>query len=274
MFHSPQRVMNLFRSLLLGACVLGLALTGCDTGGADGGDGPPALLAPAAFEFANADFPQAQGRGTQAGANFSNAALRVGTVNLAVGLHLIIPHLVTRAALNAEPVVESETWVWSNTVRIHEEDATFALAGTPDGDGVEWAMQITTRSPIDGEVLDDFELYTAQTAFDGRSGDWQLYHEVEGARVRVLEAAFDADAESVRRLAFHVPNGVDEHGGDAVVYERAGTARGFDWTQVAEGNEHLVAWDAVSHAGSIQATNYNGGVRACWNFNLEDAPCP
>lgn len=265
--------MNVFRSLALGACAFGLILTGCDSADPGTNDGPPALIAADAFDFSEADFPQVQSRGMQAGDNFTNAAFRVGAVNLAVGLHLLIPHLSTQAALAAEPVIESGTWVWSNTVRINEDDVTFALAGTPDGDGVDWSMRISAADPVSGEVFDGFELYTAQTAFDGRSGAWQLYYKVEGERVQVLDADFDADGEAQRRLAFHVPTGFGENGGDAVIYERDGNDRSFDWMQVAEGFEHAIEWEAVSHTGSITATNYNGGERACWDADLEDVPC-
>lgn len=265
--------MNAFRLLLLGACVFGLSFTGCDSADPGANDGQPALISPDAFAFADADFPDVQGRGIEVGANFSNAALRVGVVNLAVGLNLLIPHLATQAALNADAEIESGTWVWSNMVRVDQEDVTFALSGTPDGNGVDWSMRITTASPISGEVFEDFEIYTAQTAFDGRSGSWQLYHEVEGERKRVLEASFDVDSEDERQLTFSVPAGFGERGGDAVVYSVDGDARAFDWTQVAENFEHYIEWDAVSFAGSIEATNYNGGERACWNAGFEDVPC-
>ena len=70
-----------------------------------------------------------------------------------------------------------------------------------------------------------------------------------------------------------MPDGVGERGGDAVEYGRDGVARSFDWTQVAEGFDHLIEWDDTTQAGSITATNYNGGVRACWNEVLEDVAC-
>lgn len=169
--------------------------------------------------------------------------------------------------------IESGTWVWANTVRIGAEDVIFRLGGTPDGDEVLWSMRITTTDPETDEVYDDFVLYTARGAFDGQTGSWELYYRVAGVRTRVLEADFVATSPTQKTLTFSVPEGVGDAGGDSVVYERSGDDRVFDWTQVGEGFTHLVEWDAVTEAGSITATNYNGGERACWDETLEDVPC-
>jgi hypothetical protein len=180
---------------------------------------------------------------------------------------------VTLAALDAEPFVEGGTWFWSNTIRVNQDDVTFELAGTPEGTSVDWSMRITTTDPETDEVYDDFELYTAETAFDGESGAWELFYRIDGERTRVLEADFDAEDERDKTLRFAVPVGVGDAGGDAVVYGASGDARSFDWAQASEGTAHLIAWDAETGAGSITATNYNGGERACWDEDLEDADC-
>jgi hypothetical protein len=61
--------------------------------------------------------------------------------------------------------------------------------------------------------------------------------------------------------------------GSTVHYSADGDDRHFDWHQEPEDYDHLVAWDAATEAGSITATNYNNGVEACWDENLEDVPC-
>lgn len=262
-------------------CLLSLTLAACDSADPDlNADAAPPVITPEAFDLSGALFPEARGRSAasaQVGENFVNAALRVGGVTTIVGAHLVIPKAVTAAALAVDPVVEDGTWIWANTIRISQSDVTFRLAGTPagppDATAVDWSMRITTSDPVDGEVYDDFELYTAETALDGTSGTWQLYYRLDGERTRVLDADFDAESEDAKSLIFSVPEGVGEAGGDSVAYEAASDARLFDWDQASEGNTHLIEWDAATGAGSITATNYNGSERACWNAEFDDVPC-
>jgi hypothetical protein len=61
--------------------------------------------------------------------------------------------------------------------------------------------------------------------------------------------------------------------GSSVLYGRNGNARLFDWHQEPEDFDHLVEWNAATHVGSITASNYNGGVRACWDENLQNTEC-
>lgn len=262
---------------LLAVCLFSLSLAACDSADPDpSAEIAPPVITPEAFDLSDALFPGAN-RGGEArlggGDNFANAAIRVGAVTTIVGLNLLIPKAVTAAALNADPFVEEGTWIWSNTIRINQQDATFRLAGTPEGTSVDWSMQITATDPETGEVYDDFELYTAETALDGASGAWQLYYRIDDVRTRVLDADFDAESEDDKTLRFAVPAGVGDAGGDAVVYATNGDGRSFDWDQASEGNTHLIVWDAETGAGSITATNYNGGERACWNEGFEDVAC-
>ena len=70
-----------------------------------------------------------------------------------------------------------------------------------------------------------------------------------------------------------VPASAERHAGDSVRYEAENAQRVFLWTQATEGQEHLVIWNAVTRAGSITATNYNDGQKACWNENLDHDDC-
>lgn len=263
---------------LLAVCLLSLSLAACDSGDPDSDLGAvaPTVITPEAFDLTDALFPDELTGSESArggGDHFANAALRVGGVTTIVGIHLIVPRLVTLAALNADPFVEDGTWFWSNTVRINQADVTFELAGTPEGTSVDWAMRITSTDPVGGEVYDDFVLYTAETAFDGSEGSWQLYYRIDGERTRVLNADFDADSQTAKTLTFSVPEGDLNAAGDAVVYGVDGDGRLFDWDQSSAGNVHLIEWDAETQVGSITATNYNGGERACWDEGLQDVPC-
>ena len=249
----------------LSACALAalLVLAGCDAAPAPPDDARPDVIAPAAFEL---DLDLAAAAAATAGANHTNASLRVGIVSAIIGLNLVLPSAATHAATRTEPVVEDGVWVWESTFPIDGDDVTFRLEGAPAGRTVDWRLDITNRE------LDAFTLYTARTDLDGETGDWQLFHEERGERVEVLRADFAVTAGDARELVFSVPDGRDS-GGSSVRYEADGDARAFDWREEPEGLDHLVEWDQATGAGSITADNYNGGVRACWDASLADAPC-
>ena len=258
------------RAAIPAALIAGLAVSGCDSAGSDGT--APAVPSAGAFEF-DASFPQAVQSGGME--NWANGAFRVGVVTLAVGVHLVIPSAATHAATQAEPVVVDGTWIWENTVPIDGTPVTFRLEGTPEGQEIDWRMLISSDQDIHGEQYDAFELYNATTALDGRTGRWQLYYRIDEVRTHVLTADFDVDSEDVREITFTVPetNPNPDARGSTVLYGHDGSARMFDWHQEPEDRDHLVEWSAATHAGSITATDYNGGVRACWDAGLQDAPC-
>ena len=97
--------------------------------------------------------------------------------------------------------------------------------------------------------------------------------ELAGASHAVLLAAEGDEHDVSERFGRGVPEGVGDAGGDSVLYGTDDDARRFDWDQASEGNTHLVEWDAETGAGSIMATNYNDGERACWNAEFDDVPC-
>jgi hypothetical protein len=262
--------MRILRSTLAAVLSVGLIpLAGCDSGANNGAE--PPVLAPGAFQY-DPTFPEAAGGG---GANWTNAALRVGVVTLAVGAHLFIPAAATSAATQDEPTVVDGTWIWENTVPINNVPVTFRLEGTPAGQEITWRMLISANQAIDGAIYDEFELYDATTTLDGRTGDWRLYYLIEDVRTHVLSADFDVDSEQVADVTYSIPDTNPNTGarGSTVLYARDGEARTFDWHQEPEDFDHLVQWSAATNAGSLTATNYNGGERACWDASLADVPC-
>ena len=248
-------------SALLALALLAPALSGCDTA-ASGDLDAPGVLAPAAFSF-DPGFPSAK---TSAGENFNNAAVRVGVVSAIIGANLILPAAATSAATRTQPVVVDGVWIWESTFRLNGDDVTFRLEGTPEGREVEWRLGITNAE------LDDFTLYTARTDFSGETGDWRLYYNLGGQPTEVLRADFEVVSADRKELTFSIPPGRDA-AGTSVRYIHDGQDRAFDWHEEPAGLDHYVEWDAVTHAGSIEADTFNGGVRACWDASLSDAPC-
>lgn len=245
----------------LSTLALAAVLFGCDSAGPEG---PPAVIAPAAFAVDLRAFPDANGR-VAAGENVKAAAGRVGVVSAIIGLHLALPERATEAATRVDPVEQDGVFVWDTTVDVFGNGVQIRLLGDPDGDRVGWTL--TTENLSDDAEDGPFTYYTAETALDGRDGTWRLFHpDVEGP---VLAASFEAD--DTPEVTFTVPDGRPQ-AGTVVRYESDGNVRTFDLTTAA-GARSLVRWDAETRAGSIEASDYNGGARACWNERLEDVDC-
>jgi hypothetical protein len=244
-------------------------IAGCDSNENDSfEDAPPPVLSVDAFSMDASVFGSSSK--TQAGPNFVAAALRVWPVSAILSANLIIPALATAGAVQVDPAWD-DAWIWSTTVTGEAGQVGLTLTATPGAQGVEWSMVVDVEgSEI---ILQDFELYRAQTALNGKSGTWQLYYEFEGERVNVLRADFEIVDEDTKSLVFTIVDGPFDNLGDTVSYRTDGTGREFEWIEQSQGREHLVVWDEVTHAGSITSTNYNGGSPSCWNENLDDVTC-
>jgi hypothetical protein len=273
-------------TVLIGLILLAITATGCDSTETHTTDGPPAVLSPDAFEL-NTELFSNQNPGsasaTKAGeyAHFTYAALRVWPVSLLIKTKLVMPSTLTATALQAEPVLQDGTWVWDSRVNSQDQDLTFRLEGTPDGDSVRWSMFVTAPDADRGRALDNFELYTARTAMDGSSGAWSLYRHLDGERTHVLDADFTVTSDTEKEITFSVPETVEVNVIGSVRYAIDGTQRTFEWTRVgrigtAEDTFSIVivaTWDAETKAGSIVAPNYNGGEPACWDESFLNVAC-
>ena len=245
------------------ALLLVAALAGCDASGPD--DGPPDVIAPAAFSVDLDAFPDeasADAAGASAvGANYATSAARVGIVSAILGANLALPERATRAATRVEPTVTDGAYLWDTNVDVFGRDVEVRLAGDPDGDRVAW--RLTTA--LEGD--DRFTYYTAETTASGQAGSWRLFNpDADGP---VLAASFDVD--ETPEITFTVPPGNDQAGA-RVRYEADGDALTFDFTDAA-GDRALVVWDRATGAGSITADDYNGGERACWDADRDDTDC-
>lgn len=242
---------------ILPLAVLAALLVGCD---AVDPSGPPAAISPAAFTLDTGAFPGGGAR-LAAGPHFLNAAVRVGVVNTVVGLHLALPAAATAAATAVDPVEEDGAFTWGTHVAVLGTDVEVRLLGAPEGREVEWTL--TTAAEGD----EPFTYYTATTSSDGREGTWRLFSpSVTGP---VATAAFRID--DTPEVTFAVPAGRPEAGA-SVRYETDGPRRTVDATG-ADGGRALIEWDAETHAGFIEADDYNGGDRACWDAALDNVAC-
>lgn len=277
-----------FAMPLLGMALLAVMLAACDSTGPNDttehpeDEDPPKVIPPGAFALdvdlfsdSNPDTENTRKAYTGEYAHFTNAAVRVWPVSSAIKASLIIPATVTQAATQANPVVDAGTWIWETAVDTTDRAMMLRLTGTPDDASVSWSMTVTNPEAAQGPPLDNFELYTAETALDGSSGAYALYLPFESTRRHVLDANFTAGADSTTEVTFRVPEAAGQYAGHSVRYAVNGSERSFEWTQVhPSGNKAtLVTWNADTKEGSIVAPSYNDGEQACWNANLKNVAC-
>lgn len=241
-----------------------LPISACDNAGED--DEPPALMPAAAFQMDTQVFNT-----KSAGPNFAAAALRVWPVSLAVTAHMILPAAVTLAAADADPVFEDDAWHWRTSAQSGVYSIDLELVATPASPGHDWSMLVSYDNGT--EVLEDFELYSGHTENNGTEGNWSLNYMLNGTQTNVLNATFNSDSETDRQLELSIPVTAPAHAGASVEYVVDGTARVFMLNTVNPVATHVVEWDAETHVGSVTAPNYNGGLKACWDANLDDVAC-
>jgi len=275
----PSIVMTPFasairRTLTLFALTAALVFAGCDSSGSNTEDAPQPIE-PAAFEVDTESYPTTQSAdaAAKAGTHVLAGVTTVSALTFAVEANLALPKLVTAAALQADPVIESGTWVWESTAQTDSSNATFRLEGTPDGEDVVWEMFVSATGPTGG--LQNFSLYTGRSSFDGTNGSWSLFYPIDGARSNVLDASFTVDSETTKSITFEVADGAERDAGDTIRYARDGDSRTVEYVQVEPVSETTVSWDAITKAGFIQSTDYNGNEKSCWSPEpeLDNVPC-
>lgn len=246
------------RSLSL--VLLALMVAACDSSAPQAE--PPVAISPAAFAVTDDAFPSVSAKSGAAYANVLNAGVRVGVVTSVTKAQLALPKLATAAATRQLPTVEGDVWTWQNTVDVLGTSVDVRLSGEAGAEDVRWRL-VSTRAG--GEP---FTYYTAATDRDGRAGSWEVFH--PGTDGAALTASFDVRDADDRTLTFTAPTG--HLAGAAVTYRTAGGVVSFAYT-APDGARAFVQWDPETGAGFLEADDYNGGERACWNADLVDADC-
>jgi hypothetical protein len=202
--------------------------------------------------------------GLSSKSNWTDAAIRVGVLDLWVGAGLAPEATVFAAAYSQQPTLQGLSWVWTYAVNQAPVNATATLSATVTAAGVNWQMH------INGMV--GTTSYNNFLWFDGTSnltsGNWQIYSQT-GKLVLInwtVNSATDAD------LKF-TDNSGGANNGNTLEYKLLGDAAtvnyGFTGPKTA-----AINWSVSTLAGSIVANDYNSGAKACWDTQLYDITCP
>lgn len=265
-------MMNGFRlqrtiPVLLCAVVL---MAGCDS--VSNEEKAPDMLPADAFTMQTDLFASGSAGKAALGTHFVAAAGTVWPVSLLIQANLIIPALVTSAAVQAgDPKLKDGAFVWTSSTQAENHPVSFTLSGKPTADYIDWSMRIQGTNP-DTQQEEDFVLFTARTNPNTKSGTWSLFYPIDGTATNVLNAEYAITNDSTKMIEFSVPEGRD-HAGDSVTYSQEGATRTFAWDEASAGNVHTASWNATTHVGWIQSANYNGGNKACWDAELNDIDC-
>jgi hypothetical protein len=253
--------------------LLGLVAAGCGDDTTGTGDTPPTLPAAESMEFDLSFFEgggspaPSRGPSAVAGANWFAAAAGVGVANLAVVIHTAIPLATWRAAVAQQPVMEDGQWHW----RFSSQQGGNTYAGDLTGYIEDGDLIAEMRISSSGLGLDDFLWYVGTAPVGGTTGTWEFYDPQSPTTV-VGAIEWSHPGTLVWNVAFVALSGPDI--GDELTYQVDGTARSVSFSDASAGTTVVIEWDASTHAGSVTAPNFNGGMKACWDTTLADTTCP
>ncbi|MBU1699205.1 MAG: hypothetical protein KJ970_07975 [Candidatus Eisenbacteria bacterium] len=206
--------------------------------------------------------------------NWFNAAIRVAILNLVVAEVVVPPSVAFFAALHTIPsYIGDNTFMWVYTwFENPHHEIEIRLRGTLLDDEIDWEMQISddqANPPLD-----------QATWFSGRShivedrGYWILNNLENGEAAPAIRIDWKVEAEDQKELSLEVIEAGNEIFGDTLSYLQEGVIVTVAFYDASENVTADMTWNEETGAGSLQAPDYNGGERACWDENLIDAECP
>lgn len=105
-------------------------------------DTPPELIPPQAFQLDTELFKQRRSGTATIDPNFMAAVMRVWPISTHLEPHLVMPAILTRAALDTKPHVQGGAWVWAGTARVYGRPVAYTLTGRPTGSEVDWTLEV------------------------------------------------------------------------------------------------------------------------------------
>jgi len=204
------------------------------------------------------------------GANFSNAAVRVLVLDVAVIVALAPSVAVFKGASTAVPVEQDDgSWIWSYDTIFLGSDFEADLTGSLEGPKTAWSMKVT--SDAFAEPLEDFEWYTGEVALNNDSGSWRFFDYKtpdEANELGVIE--WSIQSEGKNEITFTRTDTRSPDVDDILTYSVEGTTAAISFYDASEGITAEITWDLVTIEGSIQVPGYNNGERAFWDADKQD----
>lgn len=214
--------------------------------------------------------------------NFYAAWTTATLVNLTMVGVFAPPALAFDTAISTTPTKQDdESWLWSygwedsqgRMVAIELQAWPDALAGT-----IDWELRISDNQAE--PPYEDFVWFTGQSSTTANTGHWIFYDRADagetarGGEARaVVRVDWDLEDESHKSLAIEVIDEMHEDFGDSLTYALDATIASMTFYDASTEVSSDITWDELTGAGSIQAPDYNEGVRACWDEVQVDVEC-
>jgi hypothetical protein len=259
--------------LAAGSALLSAA---CSDSSAPGNGQSPALPSVNSMKADLSLFDQAGASNANAavvGSNFFAAALAVSVANAATTLVMAVPVATFAAAASQTPVFEDGAFHWRYSTTVNGQAFQADLSGEGSGTQSLWAMHITASGTV--PPLDDFLYYDGTAQLSGESGTWHIYDASQpSANRELLRIDWTHTGTTAWHVAFtNVTQGSPDIG-DQLAYDVNGEARSVSFRDASAVTTTEVLWNASTHAGSIVAPSFNGGVKACWDTQFQNVACP
>ena len=264
-------------SLLFSATLL---VSSCETDPADPGSGAEPPLPPLSSMQVDLSFFAAAGAseapslvGSGVKLNYFNAGIRVLLINTATVVLMAVPVAVFGGALQNTARRRDSKWHWEYTVNHQGNTFSADLAGWVQGSQTMWEMFIT--APGHNPPLSDFLWYTGDAEIGNGSGTWHVFDALGGnPGVEVLLIDWTYLSEDDATLTFTATKpGIPENG-DQLTFRVNQQERSITYFDASSGTTGEIWWNAVTGEGWMDAPDYNGGQRACWDGEQEDRECP
>jgi len=207
--------------------------------------------------------------------NFVHAYTNIAFWNAFTTVTLILPVSSYAYALQQDPVYTGDdTWEWKYSFNIMQLNYTATLTGKRLGNET-FSMEMNISSTSIPGVK--FKYFDGVCRYDHTHAEWNLYKNVEGSTIKVLEVEWDKDfeTEDASMKYTYVEQGMDETGSFIFwEYDADGTPYDASYTIDLSAGVINVEWDTDTKAGRVMnPVFFEDSNWHCWNEELEDTEC-
>ena len=233
---------------------------------------PPELPSESTMQadFSEMENAQKAKASVAAESNFTTALTATAVTRLILNANLAIPRALVRAAQQHDPeeIAEGE-WEWSFSTQANQNQfAVRLIAVTNSQSDVEWRFFVSNSATT--PVLDNALLFHGNTNFDATNGTWIYYDPASGDQVSTLEWDINDDQ---RALTLEVTSDRNDKHGDTIEYSFDGTVKTMVYTDVSANETTTIEFNTETKAGFMISPDYNNGVKACWDEDLNNTSC-
>jgi len=208
--------------------------------------------------------------------NFIAATAAASAISSVIAASLVTPMAIYSTAKNETPIQQEDgSWLWSYSQTIESITFTANLIGREEGNKTRWSMRVSSDAEL--MPLEDFEWYTGISTEDNESGSWQFFNPMtpeEANPTFSVEWEVGISLKGITSdLTFIIQKADSEHLGDVLHYNLEGEMASLNFAEVAKDTTTIIEWDLEDISGSITASFYNNGEKACWDETQQNVDC-